>query len=95
MKRSFVKMGLVFGALFVASHARAEFSIQEMHRASETAVADFLNHQPAHASHFTGYKTWRSKDEAKVKIYVSHHGMNMEFDYACQKSASGVECFAQ
>ena len=60
----------------------------------ELAVNDFMQNNAGHAAHFTGYKTWKSGDDVKVKVYVSHDGMNMGFNYTCHKHGATIECHA-
>lgn len=92
-------MAVVF--LGFAQPSFAAFSIEELHQASRAAVDDFQKENPDHVEHFTGYKSWKSGDDAKVKVYVSHDGMNMEFNYNCYKHDNHethetiVQCHAQ
>lgn len=86
----------VYAAVFLmSSSAMAAFSVSEMHTASALAVADFAKVNPAHAPHFTGYKTWKSGDDVKVKVYAAHNGMNMEFNYVCHQHGASIECHYQ
>lgn len=71
--------------LVFAHSAFAGFSIEDLHQASRSATDDFQQENPDHVEHFVGYKSWKSGEDAKVKIYVSHGGMNMEFNYNCYK----------
>lgn len=86
---------LVLSGGLISQIALAAFSVEELHSASQLAVADFRASNPDHVEHLVGYKTWKSNDEAKVKVYVSHDGMNMEFNYLCHKHDNAVECHAQ
>ena len=79
----------------VSSVAHAAFSIEELNQATALAVSNFKSTKPEHVAHFSGYKSWKSGDEAKVKIYVAHDGMNMEFNYVCHKHGANIECHAQ
>lgn len=90
--RSIVTLGLALAASSVAS---AAFSVPDLHSASNLAVADVLKNNPSHGDHLTGYKTWKSGEDAKVKVYVDHSGMAMEFNFLCHKHDTGVECHAQ
>lgn len=78
-----------------SSAAFGAFSIEQLHDATKKATDDFTTANPDHVEHFVGYKTWKSGEDAKVKIYVSHDGMNMEFNYVCHIHDSGVECHGQ
>lgn len=89
-----------FGAALVAtaaihSVAWAEFTNEELPAASAVAVRDFSVANPSHAPHMSGFKTWKSGDDAKVKIYAAHDGMNMEFNFQCHKHGTNIECHAQ
>ena len=84
-----------------APSAFAAFSIEELHQASRAATDEFQRDNPDHVDHFAGYKSWKSGEDAKVKIYVSHGGMNMEFNYNCYKHDNQethetmIQCHAQ
>jgi hypothetical protein len=69
--------------------------MSELQDATKVAVADFAAENPGHVEHFTGFKSWLSDDDARVKIYVNHNGMNMEFNFLCFKQAGGIECHVQ
>jgi hypothetical protein len=73
----------------------AAFSIDELVEATKVALKDFQTKNPEHVTHFSGYKSWKSGEDAKVKVYVNHEGMNMEYDFVCQKHTSGIECHLQ
>lgn len=85
----------VFGSLMTAGQAFAAFSIDELHEATRAATETFVAANADHVEHFTGYKSWKSGEDARVKIYVSHDGMNMEFNYLCHKHETEIECHAQ
>lgn len=88
----------VSAALFSLSSAglaATGFSIADVNDAGKIATGAFASANADHAEHFVGYKAWKSGEEAKVKIYVDHDGMNMEFNYNCHKHNVGVECHAQ
>ena len=83
-------------AFTIATPAMAAFSVSDLHSASTLSVTDFGKTNPDHSAHLTGYKTWKSGDDAKVKVYVAHDGMNMEFNYVCHKhTPTTVECHFQ
>ena len=94
-----MKFLLAFGSALSVSicsfSALAEFTIDEMHTATASAVANFVKDNPAHADHFTGYKSWKSGDDVKVKVYALHGGTNMEFNYLCHKHGTLIECHFQ
>lgn len=86
---------LLSAVLLIGSVARADFSIAELLDATKTGVKAFETENPEHVPHFTGYKAWKSAEDAKLKVYVSHEGMSMEFNYLCHKHDTGIECHAQ
>lgn len=77
------------------STAFAAFGIEELHSATKIATAQFAESKPEHLEHFSGYKSWKSNEDAKVKIYVSHDGMNIDFSYLCHKHDDAIECHEQ
>ena len=95
MKVSKHALASVVALVLAGGSAMAAFSVTEMHTATASAVADFMKNNPAHVAHFTGYKTWKSGDDVKVKVYVAHDGMSMDFNYVCHKHGSNIECHAQ
>ena len=69
------------------------FTIAEIGQLAKIATDKFVAENPDHVDHFVGYKIWKSADEAKVKVYVDHNGMNMEFNYHCHRHDDGdFEC---
>lgn len=80
---------------FFGSAAFAEFSMDELVEVTKIALKDFSTTKAEHVPGFTGYKVWKSGEASKVKIYVSHDGMNMEFNYLCEKHDATKECHAQ
>lgn len=82
------------GTMAVTASAAA-FDFDGMQVVSKLAYTDFTVAQPAHVEHFTGFKTWQSGDDARVKIYVNHDGMAMEFNYLCHVHETGPECHRQ
>ncbi len=85
---------LVAFGLFV-NQAFGAFNIEELQAVTKLALEDFKKTQVEHTPHFFGYKSWKSGEDAKVKIYVNHDGMKMEFDYVCHKHADKMECHGQ
>lgn len=92
MKRRFA--GLVVGAVAFAPQAFGAFTPADLISATEKSVADFETANPDHAPHFTGFKSWKTGEEGKVKIYVDHDGHAMEFNYLCHKHDNDLECHA-
>lgn len=83
-------------AMLSASNAFAEFNLQEMQEVEGLALNDFSRENGDHAQHLTGWKTWKSGEGVKVKIYITHDGMNMEQNYDCHKHGDGkLQCHAQ
>ena len=81
-------------SLMVPTAAWAAFTPTELLEATRIAVADFSADNPDHVEHFIGYKAWKSGEDARVKIYVDHDGMTMEFNFTCHKHDEGTECHA-
>ena len=79
----------------VPAIATAAFSPAELVDATELAISMFETDQAAHEEGFVGYKAWKSGEDARVKIYVSHDGVNMEFDYLCEMHPEGLDCHEQ
>jgi hypothetical protein len=76
-----------------AGLAAIDFDV--MQTMTKLAHADFIVAQAAHAQHVTGFKTWLSADDARVKFYVTHDSMTMEFSYLCHVHDEGPECHRQ
>jgi hypothetical protein len=83
---------LLIGVSLAGTQAFGAFTSAELLTASQQAVAAFEAQNPDHAAHFTGFKTWKSGGDAKVKIYVDHDGHAMEFDFLCRKQDNELEC---
>jgi hypothetical protein len=81
-------------AMAAESLAPAEFTAAELVAATQNAVKLFSETNPDHAVHLTGFKTWKSGADAKVKIYVNHNGMAMEHNFQCAQSTGGIRCVA-
>jgi hypothetical protein len=83
-------------AMFVSGQTFAAFSVPELEEASHAALTNFQNAHPDHLQQFTGFRSWISGDDAKVKVYVNMdpENYNTEFDFLCQKHDSAVECLA-
>lgn len=95
MKRTFVTALVVLSAGFASASFAAPFSVGDLLSATKMATDTFVAANPGHSAHFTGYKAWLSGDESKVKIYVDHNGMAMDFNYLCHKHDARIECHAQ
>lgn len=74
--------------------AFAAFSMDELVDATKIALKEFQTKEPGHVAHFSGYKSWLSGEDAKVKVYVNHEGMSMEYDFVCHKHPA-IECHVQ
>lgn len=81
-------------AFAAASAQAAEFSPAELLTATQSALKLFSDANPDHVSHLTGFKTWKSGADAKVKIYMNHDGMAMEYNYQCQSAGGQIRCSA-
>lgn len=92
--RKLVHSGILVSLLF-AGQAFGAFSIADLQVATKAATDAFSVANPDHVEHFSGFKSWLAGDDAKVKIYVNHDGMAMEYSFLCHKHEEGVECHAQ
>ncbi len=80
-------------AITGAAQAATGLSIAEINAVAKIATDKFAAENPDHVEHFVGYKVWKTGEESKVKVYVTHDGMNMEFNYNCHKHDDGdLEC---
>lgn len=88
---------MVISALVISSSAMAiePFAAEDLLEATRTAMDTFAAANPSHVQHVSGFKTWRSGRDAKVKVYVSHDGMTMEFNYGCTRQGTLVRCASQ
>ena len=68
------------------------FSPTELVQGTMVAMDVFKTENPDHMVHLSGFKTWKSGADAKVKFYVAHDGMNMEYNYLCLKHESQIHC---
>lgn len=73
----------------------AAFTPAQLVDASKASLDAFAKDAPDHVAHMTGFKTWKSGEDAKVKVYVDHDGMAMEYDYSCLLNGTMVDCQAQ
>lgn len=88
-------IAMAFGLIGSAS-AMAEFTIEEMQHVTGLAINDYTRDNADHAQHLTGWKTWKSGEDVKVKLYISHDGMTMEENFHCHKHGDGkMQCHAQ
>ena len=95
MKRFTPSHLIVAGLVSMSTAAMADFSPEQMLEVTKLAIDDFKVAQREHVPHFYGYKAWKSADDVKVKIYVLHDGMTMDFNYLCHEHETGLECHAQ
>jgi hypothetical protein len=88
--------GLFAASLLLPQVAWAEpFTPDELLEVTKLALDKFKVDHADHAEGFTGYKAWKSGDSAKVKIYVTHSGANMEVNYLCERHDDGLDCHDQ
>jgi hypothetical protein len=97
MKVSILAMVATATMMITGSAAFAQdvvgFSIAEVGQVAKVATDKFAAENVAYVDHFVGYKAWKAGLEAKVKVYVDHDGMPMEFNYNCHKHDDGaLEC---
>ncbi len=94
MKTNSLILGLSMIALAFGTNANA-LSLDEMLTVTKLAIEDLSKTKPEHAPHIYGYKAWKSDEQVKVKVYVKHDEMTMDFSYLCEKHDEGLECHAQ
>ena len=87
-----IKIAVLVGALVASAPSFAAYTVDELTDVTKIALASFRAKEPGHATHANGFKSWLSGEDAKVKIYVAHDGMNMEFNYLCHKHDAKSEC---
>lgn len=95
MKFNFLR---TLGFSFLVLHgvqSMAVFNSDEMQTATQSAIFELKKTEPGHFPHITGFKTWASAEDAKVKLYISHDGMTMEFNYLCNKHPGTIDCHIQ
>lgn len=64
----------------------------ELIQATTAAMEVFKAANPDHMVHMSGFKTWKSGSDAKVKFYVAHDAMSMEYNYLCLKQENQIHC---
>lgn len=90
----FRKFLLVAAVASFSVNAFGAFTIDNVVEATKLAIDDFKV-TSAHAEHFLGFKSWKSGDDVKVKIYINHDGMAMEANYNCHQHDGEIECHLQ
>ena len=87
---------LGFFSLAISSplFAQEGFTPADLIEATQTSVATFSEANPDHVEHFTGFKSWKSGTDAKVKVYVLHDGMSMDYNFSCAKHGELIHCTA-
>jgi len=100
------KMSLSYAVSFLASTilttvttvtavaAPTGFSAVELVQASQVSLKLFTDTTPDHVIHITGFKSWKSANDAKVKIYMTHDGMSMESNFHCTMNNGQIRCTA-
>ncbi len=89
-------LALLAGVPAIADEDHGNITIQEMQQLTGMAIDEFSKENVDHVQHLSGWKTWRSAADIKVKLYVAHDGMNMEFNYNCHKHGNGkLQCHAE
>ncbi len=91
------KIILVLGLASLTSSLRAETTLtsDELLAITKLSFDDYAKANPEHAKHLSGFKTWISGEDGKVKIYIKHGTMAMEADYLCVRQATAFECSGQ
>ena len=78
-----------------AQTSLAAMSFENLQELTKLSFADFSAAHPDHVAHFTGFKTWLTGEDGRVKLYVNHDGMPMEFNYLCHSHDGQLECHHQ
>lgn len=97
MKKGLIAMlvGLSMLSMTVALPAWAGMSVAELQIVTDLSVKDYVATTPGMQQYITGFKTWQSGDDAKVKIYMDHNGMTMDANYVCHMHGADLECHIQ
>lgn len=95
MFKSKMQCAVMAAALLTASPSFAAFTMEELADVTKVGLKAFSTKEPTHSKHSIGFKSWVSGEDAKVKIYVTHDGMSMEFNYLCHKHDGASECHEQ
>ena len=95
MKRILSALAMTASISAISGTSFAALDFDGLQSISKIAFKEFSTANEDHVQHFTGYKVWKSGDDAKVKIYVTHDGMAMEFNYLCHIHEEGPECHKQ
>ncbi len=95
MKHTLVVALVALTAGFATPSFAAPFSVDDLLSATKLAMADFTAKNPVHAPHYTGFKTWISGEESRVKVYVLHNDAPLDFSFLCHKHDGKIECHAQ
>ena len=95
MKKIISASALIASLGAFANNAHAEVDFDKLQVLSKLAYTDFSAANPSHVEHFTGFKAWKSGDDGRVKIFVNHDGMAMEYSYLCHFHDEGPECHLQ
>ncbi len=77
-----------------AMAAPVGFSAAELMQATQVSLKLFTDTTPDHVVHISGFKSWKSANDAKVKIYMTHDGMTMESNFHCTLNNGQVRCTA-
>lgn len=83
------------GVLAFSQASFAAMSFADLQQVTQLAYTDFSTAHPDHVVHFTGFKTWISGETSRVKVYVNHEGMAMEYSYLCERHETALECHHQ
>ena len=91
------KVVFLLGIFSLSPSLRAEttLSSDELLTITKQSFEDYAKANPEHAKHLSGFKTWISGEDGKVKIYIKHGTMLMEADYLCVRQSNSFECSGQ
>lgn len=95
MKKLITRLTVTLASAVLPTAAFAgEFSAADLVQATQVALKIFSDASPGHVGHITGFKTWKSGADAKVKVYMTHDGMAMEMNYQCTGAGGQIRCTA-
>jgi hypothetical protein len=78
---------------FSSTAALAAFSPDRLIDANKAALEVFKKgFSNMNASDITGFKSWKSGDDAKVAVYMDMDGSPMETDYDCTDNNGKLDC---
>jgi predicted transcriptional regulator len=86
------KLIIAAGLMLPATAFADGLTTDQLVDATKIAIENFNLERPALTNGITGFKTWKSGQDGKVKIYVTSGGQNSEFTYTCHGHDGIFEC---